>query len=35
VIYLQEEEDHLWARQVDLEAAEAELKCQRQDLARQ
>jgi hypothetical protein len=35
VAYLQEEEDHLRARQVDLEAAEADLKHQRQDLARQ
>jgi hypothetical protein len=31
--YLQEKEDHLRARQVDLEAVEAELECQRQDLA--
>jgi hypothetical protein len=27
--FLQEKEDRLWARQVDLEAAEAELECQR------
>ena len=31
--YLQEKRDRLWARQVDLEAAEAELEHQRQDHA--
>ena len=30
---LQEKKDHLPAWQVDLEGAEAELECQRQDLA--
>jgi hypothetical protein len=33
--YLQEKKGHLWARQVDLEAAEAKLERQRKDLARQ
>ena len=33
--FLQEKADHLRARQVDLEATEAELKLQRQELARQ
>ena len=33
VAYLQEKEDRLRARQVDLEATEAELECQRRDLA--
>jgi hypothetical protein len=31
--YIQEKEDCLWARQVDLDTTEAELECQRQDLA--
>jgi hypothetical protein len=29
VIYLQEKANRLWARQVDLKAAEAGLECQR------
>ena len=32
--YLQEKVDRLHARQVDLEAVEVELKCQRQDFVR-
>jgi hypothetical protein len=33
--YLLEKEDHLLSWQVDLEATEAELKCQRQDVEQQ